>query len=144
MINKELRLTGKIGNDGRLYINDQPALDFFGRKHKEHKVIIKVKAVGKELSGYMRAYYREFIIPEFRKAYMNLGEYLTLSETEEKITELTPMLQKEEWSDEKGRYLAHPKKFEDLDSYAAVHCLTHLKQMAAMDFGFDIDEEQFY
>lgn len=143
MINKELRITGKIGSDGRLYITDQPALDIFGRKHRESQVIIEVKIVGKEISQFMQGYYRNFILPEFRKAFMENGEYLTLEATEERITELTPMLVDEEWSEEQQRYLKHHKRFEDLDNFAAVHCISHLKQIAALDFGFDIDDEQF-
>jgi len=144
MINKELRLTAKFGSDGKLYINNQPALDVFGRKQKEHKAIITIVAIGKDLTGYMVAYFRQFILPEFRKALMENGEYLTLEATEERITELSPMLQDEEWSEEQQKWLSHPKKFEDLDSYGAVHCITHLKQIAALEYGFDIDDEQFY
>lgn len=133
-----------FGSDGRLYINDQPALDVFGRKQKEHKAIITIVAVGKDMTVYMLAYFRQFILPEFRKALMEKGEYLTLEATEERITELTPMLQDEEWHEEQQKYITHAKRFEDLDTYGAVHCITHLKQIAALEFGFHIDDEQFY
>lgn len=143
MINKELRLTATIGNDGGVYIYDHTALSVFCRKHKGAKVIFKVKILGTGISEYMKGYFRNFILPEFRKAYMELGEYLTLEQTEEKIIELTPMLMEEEWSEEQQKYIQHHKKFEDLDNFSAVHCITHLKQIAALDFSFDIDDEQF-
>ena len=142
MINKELRLTAQIGSDGRLYINNQPALDVFTRKHKEHRAIIEVKVIGKDASEAMKKYYRAFIIPEFRKAFMENGEYLTLKETEER-TELTPMLWDEHWSEKAQDWIKEPVNFEELDNYTAVHCITHLKQLAALDFGFDIEDESF-
>ena len=143
MINKEFRTSGTIGNDGKLYIYDQNGLGVFSRKHPDHKVLIEVKVIGKEASEAMCYYFREYILPEFRKALMEKGQYMTLEATEEYVCSLSPMLQEEKWEQNSKTWTTIPKKFEELDNYEGVHCIMNLKQIAALEFGFEIDDEQF-
>lgn len=140
MDSKELRLTAKIGDNGKLYINNQPLLTFFCSKNKSSSLILELTVLSDNASEAMKAYYRGFILPEFRKAIRENGEYLTLEGTEAFISEITPMLQKEVYSDEANCYVVEYLKFEDLSNYDGSHCITHLKQIAAMEYGFDIDD----
>jgi hypothetical protein len=143
MNNKDIRLTGQIGSDGELYIYNQTALSFFGKKNPNSRIIIEVKILGENGSKAMSSYFRNFILPEFQKAIRENGEYLTLKGTEQFISEITPMLQKEVWSEKINDYIVEYLKFEDLSNYEGSHCITHLKQLAAMEYGFDIDDQQF-
>lgn len=142
MYNKEFRSTGMIGNDGKLRIYNQSSLDYFSSKNKEQKVIIEIKVIGTMASRAIVGYYRNYVIPEFRKAiFEREQQYLSLEKTEEHITELTPMLNKETWCDEAKAWIHEVLKFEDLDNTTAVHCLTHLKQVASMEYGFEIKDD---
>ena len=142
MYNKEFRSTGMIGNDGKLRIYNQSALDYFSGNNKEQKVIIEIKVIGTIASHSIIGYYKNWIIPEFRAAiFKKEQQYLSLEKTEEYITELTPMLNKETWCDDVKAWILEVLKFEDLDNTTAVHCLTHLKQVASMEYGFEIKDD---
>ena len=142
MYNKEYRSAGMIGNDGKLRIYNQFALDNFSRNNKEQKVIIEIKVIGTIASRAIVGYYRNYVLPEFRKAiFEKEHEYLSLEKTEECVTGLTPMLNKETWDDESKVWLKEPILFEDLDNTTAVHCLTDLKQIASMEYGFEIKDD---
>lgn len=143
MIDKEFRTTGQIGNDGKLRISGQEKMNIFTRKFKNHKIIVEVKVIGTEASRAICGYFREYVVPEFRKAMMEQGEYVTLKGAEEFITTLSPILQKEKWDEDIKEYRTESIKFEDLDNYEAVHCLTDLKQIAAMEFGFEIKDNNY-
>lgn len=143
MINKEYRLSGTIGTDGRLYISDNRAYKDFLKEHSGKKVIIEVKVISRDVTEAMIGYYRKFVLPEFRKALMENGEYMTLEGTENFVTEITPMLRTETWCDHTKHWIVTTRKFEDLDTNTGVHCLEHLKQIAALEYGFDINEKEF-
>ena len=143
MDSKELRLTVKFGNDGQLYINNMTALNFFGSKNKSTSAILEIKVLSKNASEAMCGYFRSFILPEFRKAIRENGENLTLAKTEDFISEITPQLQKEIWSDELKGYVVEYLRFEDLSNYDGSHCISHLKIIAATEYGFNIDDEMF-
>ena len=140
MNSNELRLTAKIGIDGKLYINNQTALSFFGSKNKDKRVIIELKVLDDDSSKAMRAYFRYFILPEFQKAIRENGEYMTLKQTEEFISTITPMLQKEVWSEDINDYIIEYRKFEDLSNYEGSHCIEHLRIIAATEYGFEISD----
>lgn len=143
MDSKELRLTVKFGDDGQLYINNMTALTFFGSKNKSTSAIVEITILSDDASQAMITYYKKFIVPEFRKAIRENGENLTLEKTEDYLAEITPMLRKETWCDDAKSWIPEYIKFEDLNNHEGSECITYLKQLAAMEFSFNIDDGMY-
>lgn len=144
MYNKEFRTHGIIDSKGNLKIYKQGELKEFTNSKKDHKIIITVNVLGTESSKAIVNYFKNYIIPEFRRAIAHKdGEILSLEATEEYISNLCSLLKNEYWDDEAKQWITEQIKFEDLDNYQSVHCLTDLKQTASMEYNFEIKDDWF-
>jgi hypothetical protein len=87
----------------------------------------------------LNKYYHVGVVPAFREAYKNSGEWLTDGETDKRLCIESPMAHIEVDGKIKGY-----KQFEDLSLKEGVEMIEHLKQWGAENFDIYIPEPKNY
>ena len=101
--------------------------------------------IHEDKSKALQNFYLKKILRDFQLAYNQQGERYTLSQVDEKIRRLSPMMHEEmieEVSKELG--LVRIKTIFELGASELLEFIADLKQIAAEHFDFVINDDQFY
>lgn len=134
---KTISTTGKVNEKGLVSLH-MDEVNKFMQEHKGKRVIATFRVVGEKTSQAMRGYYFIVVVPAFRKALWNLGNRMTLEETENFLRTLSPIV-REEW-EEDGEYKVKIKRVSELSNDELAEHIETLKQIASEEFGLYIDD----
>lgn len=134
---------GVINKDGGLVMYMGEVNDFL-KKNKDSHVLVEFKILEGPPSTALKGYYYAGIIPGFRKALWNSGDRKTVEQTEYFIREISPIMVKE-YQNEHGNYVHDElKKIEDLSNSELIEHIEFLKQFAAENYSFYIEDPQTF
>lgn len=131
-------IQGQVDADGNLLIINRAEMKDFMIRHKGEAILGMLTAypTGKAHLGIV-GYYKNKIVPDFQKAYKEVGELYTLEETDQKLRELTPITRDERLGTN-GRYYFYIREIEELSQEELCALISHLKVIAAEYLHFAI------
>lgn len=135
---KDYRFTGVITSSGKLSINSREELDHFCKMHPGTSYVCNLQVFEPTASAAIKGYYFNKIVYDFQQAFKQSGERLNLKEVEERLREMSPVMQIESF--EAGTYKHELKNVEDCTNAELSEFIEHLKQIAAEDFSFYIQD----
>lgn len=142
MKRRDLILHGQTNNSGQFLIaNKQEMVQHFKNwKNTFFTIEINIHKTH-SLSVPLLIYYKKKVVADFCRAYLDvMGERYTLAQTDTKLTELSPICQKEKYNFDTGKWERETLKVEDLDNQQLVFFIEHLKELGAQEFGVYIEE----
>ena len=139
---REFNLNGRTNATGGLLIANQPEMTEFFKSWPNKKIIGTFHIFDPGTSEALKGYYFLKIVPDFRRALWEAGDRKTMEDTETFLRELCPIMRNETPDFETGNYFHELRTVADLDNQELVHYIEHLKQIAAEEFYFVIDDPQ--
>lgn len=134
---------GHITDDGQLYMFMGEVNDFFS-KHKGCKVVAEFTVLKKLASEALKGYYYLSVVPDFRKALWSTGERKTQEQTDEYLRSISPIMYEEIPNVKIGKYSKRIREIHELSNAELIDHVEFLKQFAAENFFFYIeDPKQF-
>lgn len=144
MRSREYVVTGQVDANGRLLISDADGMNDFFKKWPKTKFIGRFSVAQSGSSEAMKGYYYNKIVPDFKKARWENGDRTTEKDTEKWIREMSPIMVEELADEDTGEYTQELRKINDLDNQEMVMFIDNLKQIAAEEFGFFIEDPNVY
>jgi hypothetical protein len=141
---RDYTVTGRTNAKGQLLIADQKAMAEFFSKWPNVKFTGRFHVAQPGTSEALKGYYFNKIVPDFRRALWEAGERKTEKDTEKFIRELSPIMWEETPDPETGKYEHELLEINDLDNQQLVLFIEHLKQIAAEEFYFFIEDPATY
>lgn len=138
MRQREINITGRITSEGKLAMYMQE-LNSFSQQWKNARIVATFKVYQPGSSAALRGYYFNCIIPNFRRAFWENGERLTEKETEIRCRWMSPITVKE-IIDNNGKYIQDLKEIIELSNAELCEYIEHLKEIAATEFFFYIED----
>ena len=139
MKNKTIEASGTIDLSGNLRMSMGELKQFF-KQHKGEKVIARFEAYPKGDSKLLKAYYYNYIVPKFKKAFWNNGERVTDEDVELKLREMSPVMHFEKVILDTGKYFCKLKNISEISNSEFIEHIETLKQIGAEEFSIYIDE----
>ena len=115
----ELRLLGKFNESGEFVLYGINDLKDFGEMHAGSKIIVEVSVLHAETSKAMIGFFHKVIVPEYIKAFKEIGDRKTNKEMVEFISNTMPTA------------INNGCRIEDLDRINMWHLIEECKQYAA-------------
>lgn len=141
MKQRQINISGKVDKNGKLNMF-MGELNEFLSQWKNSKLIVQFKVYQPGTSEAIRGYYFNKVVPDFRRAMWESGERLTEEQTEKQIRELCPIMWHELAEEKTGKYTAELREIADLDNQEMVNYIEHLKDIAAIEYNFFIDDPE--
>lgn len=141
---KTLNFMGAISNTGKLLISEKERLDEICKSNKGAVVSLSISIYEPKSSPAIRGYYFNKIVPDFQLAFREVGERLSLEETERKMREMSMIMWDEVVDENTGKYSRELKEVVDCSNREMSEYIEHLKQIAAENFSFYIGEPNEY
>lgn len=128
-------LLGQFDEKGKLMIIDKSKLTSLGSSWKTAKVIVSVEVLPEDPSGLLLGYYFKKVVQDFRRILWNAGERLTDKQVDEKIRSWSPVTIKSMcmWNEDLI-------DVRDLDNSKLLQHIDHLRQIAAEEFDYNIED----
>lgn len=139
MKQRELNLSAKVNDKGQLLI-PMSELNHFTSKWIGKRLVCTFKVYDPGTSHAIRGYYFNKIVPDFKHAFWETGDRMTEKDTEKRIRELSPIMWEETPDDVTGEYEQRLRTVDELDNQELVYFIEHLKEIAAMELNFFIDD----
>lgn len=144
MRDREYIITGQSNDEGGFMISDQLGMTEFFKSWPRVKFTCKFSVIGGEASPAIKGYYFNKVVPDFKKARYQNGEVATEEDTERWMRELSPIMWEEFPDVTTGKYTNRLREISELDNQEMVMLLDFLKQVAAEEFGFFIEDPSTY
>ena len=143
MKQREIQLSGKVDSSGNLqmYMGE---LNEFLKKWKGCRVIATFSVSKPGASEPLKAYYLKVVVPSFKRAFAESGEWLTQEQADKKLRSLCPITIEEEVDTDTGEFTARVRELQELDNQELVHYIEFLKQLGAEEFGIYIEDPNTY
>lgn len=135
----EIAITGKITPDGKLSMF-MGELNEFLSLWKNSKVVVRVYASQPGTSEAFKGYYYNYMVPRFRKAIWENGERLTEEQTEIRMRELSPICIENIVNPTTGKYDYRLREISELGDPELLEHIEHLRQIAAEEYSFFIED----
>lgn len=131
-------VTGQIVNGGLSMFMGE--LKEWFKNWSNNKVIVTFEVLRPEASEAIKGYYYKYIVPEFQRALKETGERKTEAQTEQFLREMCPIMWTERANEKTGRYTADLREIHDLSNPEMCEYIEHLREIAAVEFGFEIKD----
>lgn len=125
-------------NGGLQYFGGE--LKQFLNQHKNTTATITVDVHDKKSTLSHRGYFMKVIVPQFQRAFYDLGERLTIADTDERLRKMCVICCEEIADVETGQYVTRLKTLAELTASELTEMLDQLRQIGAEDFGVYIED----
>lgn len=139
MRKREITVTGKINNDGKLAMYMGELNDFFS-SWKCSRIIARFIVASPGSSKALIGYYYNYVVPTFKHAIWESGERLTEEQTELRLREWSPIMYVERVDEKTGKYTHDLLAISDLSNSELIEHIETLKHIAAEEFNTFIDD----
>lgn len=144
MKSREVNITGRTNGQGGLLIANQSEMSEFFKGWPNVKIIGSFRVYKPGSSEALKGYYFNKIVPDFRRALWESGDRKTLEDCEKFLRELCPITISETVCEKSGKYESELREISDLDNSELCELIEHLRQIAAEEFSFVIDDPKVY
>lgn len=132
------RVTGQIVKGGLSMFMGE--LNEWFKLWHNNKVIVTFEVLRPEASEAIKGYYYKYIVPEFQRALKETGERKTEAQTEQFLRSLSPIMWDETPDIKTGKYCADLRGINDLTNPEMCEYIEHLRELAAVEFGFEVKD----
>lgn len=139
----EFRFNGVITSTGKLAISYQDEFTAFCKKHPGTSYVCILRVFEPKASEAIKGYYFNKVVPDFQRAFKQAGERLNILEVEERLRSMSPVMRSEGF-DRDGNYVHELKSARECSSAELAEHIEHLKQIAAEEFSFYIQDANEY
>jgi len=140
MKQRQINIAGKVDSNGKLNMF-MGELNEFLSQWKGAKLVVQFKVYQPGTSEAIKGYYYNKIVPDFKRALWECGERMTEAQTEIHIRQMCPILWNETPDEKTGKYTAELREITDLDNQEMSNYIDFLKDIAAIEYSFHIDEQ---
>ncbi len=137
---RHIAITGKSLSNGKFSIYGKDAMNDYFKSWPNTVFVGYFKVYQPGTSSALRGYYFGKVVPDFRQALLEQGTRLTQEATEEYIRGLSPLMVSEAVNVKTGKYKPVLRTVADLDTSELYAFIDHLKEIAAEDYNFFIDD----
>lgn len=134
---RKIAITRRINKDGEISL-DLPDIKDFCRQHKGKAVIVRIELLPTEVSEKSLAYYWKVAVPTVQRALYELGDNLTMEQTDALIRSQMAVCVEETWD---GKALKkRVRGLDELDSSEFNEMMEQLKIWAAENLYAYVEE----
>ena len=137
---RHIAITGKVLANGIFSIYGKDAMSDYFKNWPNTSFVGYIKVYQPGTSQALRGYYFGKVVPDFKNALQDQGSYLTQEETEAYIRALCPIMVSESVNEQTGVYTSKLRTLSELDTSELYLYIDHLKEIAAQDYHFFIDD----
>jgi len=139
MKDRDFTLYGTTNNKGGLLFGNGRQLTEFLKQWPDQLFVMDLTVVEDDTSKVLVAYYKRYIVPEFRRAFKKAGERMTLEDVDIRLRELSSVLQEIDKT-ENGFPFDYSISIESCGNHRASEYIEDLILIAAENFDLVIDE----
>jgi len=139
MKQQEISISGTVTKEGKLLMQ-MGELNEFLKGWKGSKVV-RFMVSNPGSSEAIKGYYYNYIVPNFKKAIWEAGERKSEKDTDKFIRTLSPICWEETPNPETGKYDQRLREINELDNREMSQFIEHLKELAATEYFFFIDDK---
>lgn len=141
MKRKSMSISGKTDNSGKLFVINKEEMNEFFSKWPNHRVVMVATVYAEGSTGSQIGYYNNKIVPDFRDAFKEQGELLTLKQTDERLREMYPGCHEEVPRELAGGFqLERIKRIEDLSLLETIEFIDYLRIVGVTEYKIIIED----
>lgn len=142
MKNETMTVTGRVNSKGQLMIGNVAEMGEFFRQWPDHRVTMEVRVYPKGSTRSQRGYYWRKIVPDCRQKFWEMGDPVTLKETDMRLRMDSPICSRPH-NTEDGRVVEAVVPVESLSKFEMIQHIDHVRQYAAVNLGLHIEDPKF-